>query len=382
MIARNMLRLFKRFFLIVFLAFGLMYAVSGKTSLASEKKDNRARIFVETVVKSRITETTPVIGRFVALQHGAVAARVRGTVSEVFVDVGTRVKAQDVLAKLDVSRLDTAKSINLARLKEAAGSLRAARAQLKLIGEELRRKKKLRGSAAFSKARLVDKLNEYAKFESEVAQKEAAVASAEANLRMAEIDLNYADIRAPYDGVVAKRHVSLGNFVRVGDAVVTLVNDSDLEVEANVPQSRLRGIVPGIKVTIRFGNGLLSKAVVRAIVPEEDSSTRTRSVRLIPDFNNRSTNGSLAANQSVTVDVPIAEPKDLTTVHKDAIIVSGQSYFVYVIKDGKAWRRNISLGQAVADRFVIISGLKDGETVATRGNEKLKPGKKIKIVEK
>ena len=56
--------------------------------------------------------------------------------------------------------------------------------------------------------------------------------------------------------------------------------------------------------------------------------------------------------------------------------------FVYVIKDGKAWRRNISLGQAVADRFVIISGLKDGETVATRGNEKLKPGKKIKIVEK
>ena len=53
-----------------------------------------------------------------------------------------------------------------------------------------------------------------------------------------------------------------------------------------------------------------------------------------------------------------------------------------VIKDGKAWRRNISLGQAVADRFVITSGLEDGETVATKGNEKLKPGKKIKIVEK
>ena len=377
-----MLRFNKKFLLIVLLAFGILNAVSGETILASEKKDTRARIFVETVAKSRVTETAPVIGRFVALQHGAVAARVRGTVAEVFVDVGTRVKAQDVLAKLDVRRLDTAKSINVARLKEAAGSLRAARAQLKLIGDELRRNKKLRGSAAFSSARLTDKRNEYTKFESEVAEKEAAVSSARANLRMAEIDLDYANIRAPYDGVVAERNVSLGNFVRVGDAVVTLVNDSDLEVEVNIPQSRLKGIVPGTKVTIRFGNGLLSEAVVRAIVPEEDPSTRTRSVRLVPNINNRSTNWSLAANQSVTIDVPIAQSKDMTTVHKDAIIVNGQSYFVYVIKDGKAWRRNINLGQAVADRYVIISGLKDGEIVATRGNEKLKPGKKIKIVEK
>jgi len=377
-----MLRINERFLLIIFLAFGILNSVLGETILASEKKDTRARIFVETVAKIKVTETVPVIGRFVALQHGAVAARVRGTVAEVFADVGTRVKAQDVLAKLDVSRLETAKSINVARLKEAAASLRAARAQLKLIGEELRRNKKLRGSAAFSRARLIDKRNEYMKFESEVAEKEAAVSSAKANLRMAEIDLNYANIRAPYDGVVAERHVSLGNFVRVGDAVVTLVNDSDLEVEVNVPQSRLKGIVLGTKVTIRFGNGLLSEAVVRAIVPEEDPSTRTRSVRLVPDINDRFTNGSLAANQSVTIDVPIAQSKDMTTVHKDAIIVSGQSYFVYVIKDGKAWRRNINLGQAVADRFVIISGLKDGEMVATRGNEKLKPGKKIKIVEK
>ena len=376
------MRFNKRFLLIVFLAFAIFNAVSGETVLASEKKDTRARIFVETVAKSRVTETAPVIGRFVALQRGAVAARVRGTVAEVLVDVGTRVKAQEVLAKLDVSRLDTAKLINEARLKEADGSLRAARAQLKLIGEELRRNKKLRGSAAFSRARLIDKRNEYTKFESEVAEKEAAVSSAKANLRMAEIDLNYANIRAPYDGVVAERHVSLGNFVRVGDAVVTLVNDADLEVEVNVPQSRLKGIVPGTKVTIRFGNGLFSEAVVRAIVPEEDPSTRTRSVRLVPDINDRFTNGSLAANQSVTIDVPIAQSKDMTTVHKDAIIVSGQSYFVYVIKDGKAWRRNINLGQAVADRFVIISGLKDGEIVATKGNEKLKPGKKIKIVEK
>ena len=69
--------------------------------------------------------------------------------------------------------------------------------------------------------------------------------SAKANLQMAEIDIKYAEIRAPYDGVVAEKRVWIGNFVRVGDAVITLVDDSNLEVEANVPQSRLSSIIPG-----------------------------------------------------------------------------------------------------------------------------------------
>lgn len=349
--------------------------------IASEKnKDKRARIFVETVYKSKVTEFMPIIGRFVALQYGAVAARVKGTVANIPVKVGTRVKMQDVLAKLDVGRLNIAKALARAKLKEAEGSLRAARAQLKLTGEELRRQKKLKGSAAFSKARLTDKRNEYAKFESQVAEKEAVVLSAKANLQMAEIDIKYAEIRAPYDGVVAERHVSIGNFVRVGDAVITLVDDSNLEVEANVPQSRLSSIIPGTRVRFHFGKGSVRDAVVRAIVPAEDSPTRTRSVRFVPDLTDRVSRRSLAANQSVTVEIPIAEEKDMTTVHKDAVIVNGQSYFVYVIEDGKAWRRNIVLGQAVADRFVIISGLKSGEIVATKGNEKLKPGKNVKIV--
>ena len=95
-----------------------------------------------------------------------------------------------------------------------------------------------------------------------------------------------------------------------------------------------------------FGKGSVRDAVVRAIVPAEDSPTRTRSVRFVPDLTDRVSRRSLAANQSVTVEIPIAEEKDMTTVHKDAVIVNGQSYFVYVIEDGKAWRRNIVLGQA------------------------------------
>jgi len=346
-----------------------------------KKKGKRARIFVEEIVKTNVTETMPIIGRFVALEHGVVAARVRGAVTEIKADVGKRVKKGDVVAKLDVSRLAVAKSLRVARLKESVGALHAARAQLSLTQEELRRTKQLKGSAAFSKARLIDKQNEFAKFESEVSEKEAGVASAEANLRMAEIDLAYAAIRAPYGGVIAERHVSLGNFVNVGDRIVTMVNDLSLEVEADIPESRLAGITPGRNVQIRFGKNKIQLASIRAVVPAEDGRTRTRTVRFVPHLNGVAGNGILAANQTVTVDIPISEAKEMVTVHKDAVIVSGQSYFVFVIENRKAWRRDIKIGAASGDRFIVLSGLKPGEIVATHGNEKLKPGKKVKIRE-
>ena len=76
-----MFLIIKRFLLIVLLAFAVLNALPGEIIFASEQKDTRARVFVETVVKSRITETTPVIGRFVALQHGAAGVTLETSLS-------------------------------------------------------------------------------------------------------------------------------------------------------------------------------------------------------------------------------------------------------------------------------------------------------------
>jgi RND family efflux transporter MFP subunit len=368
--------------LIIVLALAVAGVGFSEAADGKKKKSKRARIFVEEVIKENVTETMPIIGRFVALQHGVVATRVTGSVSVINSEVGDRVKKGEVIAKLDTSRLAVTKSLRIARLKETVGALHAARAQLNLTSQEMMRQKRLSGSAAFSKARLADKQAEFAKFESEVAEKEAAVSSAEANLRMAEIDLDYANIRAPYDAVVAERHAVVGNFLKIGDQVMTLVNDKSLEVEADVPETRLSGIKAGRKVQIRFGNSIVQQALVRAIVPAENGRTRTRAVRFVPHLTGAKANANLAANQTVTVDIPISDPRELLTVHKDAVIASGLAYFVYVIRDKKAWRQDIKIGQATGERFVVLSGLKAGDIVATHGNEKLKPGKKVKIRER
>ncbi|MBL4721581.1 MAG: HlyD family efflux transporter periplasmic adaptor subunit [Alphaproteobacteria bacterium] len=184
----------------------------------------------------------------------------------------------------------------------------------------------LRKSAAFSRARYDDKLLEVAKSESEVGETEAAVASARAELRLADIDLYNAKIRAPYNGVVTQKHTSPGAFLNVGDPVVTLLNDELLEIEADIPSDRLTGLSQGREMTARLEDGRQIQVAVRAIVPEENALTRTRPVRFLlgsDSLKNATTDSVVAANQSVTIMLPVGRSRTVLSVHKDAIIPRG-----------------------------------------------------------
>jgi len=119
------------------------------------------------------------------------------------------------------------------------------------------------------------------------------------------------------------------------------------------------------------------EAVIRAVIPTESPRTRTRPVRLVPRINGAAPKAGLAADQSVTVAVPIAEQSDVTTVHKDAIVARGGRNFVFVIKDGTAEKRFVRLGRAAGERFEVLDGLRPGEQVAVKGNERLRPGQAV-----
>ncbi|HCS69215.1 MAG TPA: hypothetical protein DIW51_04525, partial [Rhodospirillaceae bacterium] len=105
------------------------------------------------------------------------------------------------------------------------------------------------------------------------------MASAKANLRLAEIALSYADVVAPYGGVVSRRHTEAGAFVNLGDPLITLINDTDLEIEADVPSRNVGGLVPGVGVSATVSAATTIRASVRAVVPDENPQTRTRTVR-------------------------------------------------------------------------------------------------------
>ena len=350
------------------------FAVDG---YAQKKKKRIAGVRVDKVIMEPLTQTMPVLGRFVARESGVVAALTRGPVESVLVAVGDRVKKGDVIAHLVATRIKAARALQAALVSERKAQGRTAKAQLSLTQTELKRLASLRESVAFSRARHDDKISEVAKFDSEVGEKKAAIASARAQLRLADIDLYNAKIRAPYNGVVSQKHTSPGAFLNVGDPVVTLINDDFLEIEADVPSDRLSGLSIGRVTSAKLENGQALKVTVRAIVPEENGLTRTRPVRFTPKFF-ASAEASVAANQSVTVLLPVGVRRDVVSVHKDAVIPRGGESIVFVAKEGKAVRQALQLGDAVGNRFEVLDGLKAGDVVVVRGNERLRPGQSIK----
>lgn len=336
-----------------------------------------ANVVVDMVIDEPLSQTVPVLGRIVAREFGPVAARIGGAVNEMRVDVGDRVERGEILAVLDRERLGLERDRYQALVNQQRARLVSVRADLQKRSLELKRLEGIRKSAAFSQARYQDAVQDVAKQRGQVAETRALLLQAEAQLKRADIDLKDGEVRAPYPGVVSAKHTEVGAYLNIGSPVVTLINDLDIEVEADVPGTRLGGLTPGISVRLTLDDRSEHKAVVRAIIPDENPRTRTRPVRFVPNFNGLTK--PLATNQSVTVHVPIGAARTVTTVSKDAIVQRGGKNLVFVVRGGNGQPQQVTLGVSVGNRFVVTSGLKAGDRVVVRGNENLRPGQRLRI---
>ncbi|MEE8332231.1 MAG: efflux RND transporter periplasmic adaptor subunit [Alphaproteobacteria bacterium] len=334
-------------------------------------------VLVNPVTRGEAVETISVYGRLVARQTGVVASRIRGAVETVRVEIGDRVNKGDVLVTLVADMMSAERALKAAEVKEIEAGIRRAGAQFALAAQELERLERLRRSAAFSVARYQDKLRDVERSRSALAETRAKAEQARAELRMADINMKYTKIRAPFDGVVTRRHAEVGNYLNVGARVVNMVNDSALEVEAEIPSTRLGGLAIGAAVTVKPETRSPFTATVRAIVPEENPLARTRTVRFVPQFPPGEV--KVAANESVRLEIPASAPRLVVTVSKDGVMQRRGDTVVFVVEDGKARMQPITLGQAFGARFEVLTGLKPGDQVVVRGNERLRGGQKVCI---
>ncbi|HEX9648177.1 MAG TPA: efflux RND transporter periplasmic adaptor subunit [Alphaproteobacteria bacterium] len=337
-----------------------------------------APVGVDAVRVEPLDQTQPVIGRFVARQAGEVAARTAGSITALPVQVGDRVKTGDVIAALDVERLTWQRDLAASTAREMEALLDSAESQLVKRRQELARLEGIRQSAAFNQARYEDAVQDLATGEAAVAAAGAVLARVRANLRIAEDDLRHGRVLAPYDGVISRRLTEVGAYVQVGDPVASMINEDDLEVEADVPYNRMAGMQPDTVVTIELADGSSHNAVVRAIGAEENPMTRTRQVRFTPAVEGARVKN--AVGESVAVGLPLGAPREVVTVHKDAILKRQGMSLVYVVgEDDTAQVRPVELGEAVGPRFEVLGGVAAGEMVVVRGNERLRPGQAVAV---
>ena len=336
-------------------------------------------VSVDAVVRHQYSQTTPILGRVVAKQSGTVAARTSGAVSEMLVQVGDRVRSGQLIAVIDPEPLNLQKQLAEAQRTEAQTRIATAKAQLALAAQEVERLSSLKSSAAVSKAALDDANQQRNIAYARVGEAEAAMARSSAAIRVADLELKYANILAPFNGTVISKLTEVGSYLQRGESVVHLLSDQLVELEADVPSSRLSGLKLGGQVELRLDDGRRFQAKVRAIVPEENPNTRTRRVRFDPDDQLKQT--SLASEQSVTLHIPAGPSREITSVHKDAVIKQGGASIVYVVVEGIAKMRPIKTAAAAGERLEVVDGLTEGELTVIRGNERLRPDQPVTVSE-
>jgi RND family efflux transporter MFP subunit len=357
------------------LGLAVVLAVIGLTPDGARGQGAPARVEVDAVRTEPLTQTVPVLGRIVTRQQGPVAARVRGLVDRVAVEVGDRVEEGAPLVWLDDEPLTFERDLAQAEYGATLAEQAIEQAQLELLEGERARMAKLEDSAAFSKAQLIDKEHEIGVAKSRIVAAAARIQQSRVKLQLSARDLEDAVIKAPFAGVVSQRQVSAGAYIQVGDPVVTLIDDHQLEVEADVPNDRVAGLSPGTTLSIMLDDGSSHEADVRAVVPEENPLTRTRAVRLTPHFG--ASTKPLAIGQSVTLELPIGAARPVVTVNKDGVIQQANGPMVYLVEKEAAALRPVQLGESVGARFEVLGGLEPGDLVVVRGNERLRPGQQI-----
>ena len=332
-----------------------------------------AGVSTSVVTTNTMSETVSVFGQVVAGRESAVAARVGGVAQEVPVRVGDRVSEGDILARLDTELLEIELAQAEAQIAISEAGIAVADARLDSAEKAFRRAETLRQNSTIAEAQLEERASVYAEALGTQQEAQARIKASQNALEQARYRLNNAVVRAPFDAVILQVATEVGQFIPAGSEVATLIDTSALEIEANVPARFVSALREDGPVSATTDVGDTVSLVLRAILPTEFAATRTRPVR----FELAEVNSAIAVGQTVTLEVPVSEPREVLTVPKDALVQAQGGWSVFVNEDGKAMPRTVEIGAALNNSFEVISGLSEGDEVVVRGNERLRPGQDI-----
>lgn len=212
-------------------------------------------------------------------------------------------------------------------------------------------------------------------------QQEYDVALSELNSVLADVEFTEAqiektEIRAPFDGVIGLRAVSVGSYITPQSKIATLQNINPMKVDFAVPQKYFGLIKEGKTIFVKLASsGKIYNGRVYAVEPKIDLNTRTVQVRaLIPNERSELTPGAY-----VEIDIILEDIKDALLIPTDLIVpdIAGENIFVY--KNGKAVLQAVHTGIRTEKEIQIISGLSVGDTLITSGIIQLRPNAPVRL---
>jgi len=354
--------------------FVVVLAAAGATAFALTKSDGKkdagkkpeeAKVFefaagdLAMVQRISMGRLIPVSGSITPVLQATVRSKVPAEVARLHVQEGERVAAGTALVTLDAADVKARYDAQLATVAEARARL------------DLARKNQANNKALLEKAFISQ--NAYDSVANSVQVSQANLQSAEAQATIAQRALADASIRAPFNGIVAKRWVNVGDKVSTDMPVVQIVDLARMQLEAQVPISEIPFVKVGAEILFAVDGfpGRKFSGKVERVNPSADAGSRSIAVFVAIANADASLRGGMFANGTLAASSVETDVIPITAIQEE-----GGQKFVLVVKNGKVERRSVSVGTPNVERGMVPvrEGLEPGVQVITVKAEGLKPG--------
>lgn len=289
-------------------------------------------------------------GTLVANEEVDLRAESSGRITQILFQEGTSVKQGQLLVKINDAELQA--------------QLQRAQYRLKLAQTREERQRKLLAERAVSQEEYDITLNELNTLKAEV--------------EIIKAQIEKTEVRAPFNGIVGLRYVSVGSYISPTTRIASIQNLCPLKLDFSIPEKYASLVRKGDKVFFKVqGIDQLLEGQVYAIEPKIDPVTRTLPIRAVyPNSDRRILPGAFAE-----VELVLQDADSTVLIPSEALVPELKGQKVFVAKQGKAVAKPVEIGLRTDREVQITAGLSDGDTVITTGILQLRPGMAVQLVE-
>ncbi|HVO89512.1 MAG TPA: efflux RND transporter periplasmic adaptor subunit [Casimicrobiaceae bacterium] len=323
-------------------------------------------------------------GYVVAQRKAAISSKATGRLEWLGVAEGSRVKAGDVIARIDSRDVVAQEQSAEASVAAARAGVEQAQVELQNARTDHNRNQELFAKGFISQAALDTSKARYDRAVAGVDNMQASLKVAQANARNAAVAVDYTQIRAPFDGVILSKSANVGDLVTPFSnatdskgAVVSMADMSTLEVEADVSESSLSKVRVGqpAEIVLDALPDVRFRGHISRMVPTVDRAKATVMTKVrFDDIDPRVLPEMSSKVSFLSQEITPEQQKPLIAVSPDAIVQRDGRTVVFVVRDGKAVAVPVTPGMKVGDVVAVSGDVKSGERAVQKPDATLSEG--------
>ncbi len=306
---------------------------------------------VETVEQGNISKRITTVGHLSANAAVTIKAETNNRITKMLFQEGAEVNKDQILIEFENA--------------DVKAELRQAEGELDLRKSDFERIEALRKKGVESQRKFDESL--------------AGLKIAEGKVQAAQARLNKTIIRAPFEGIIGIVDIKEGTYVQAGQELVKLVDNTPIKVEFRVPEKNVHDVGVGQKVEVKV-NAFGAKNF-EGKVEAVDSSVEEKSHSLLLRATIPNNSGLLKPGMFADVSLVIGEKSDAIVIDEGSVERQGETDFVWIVINGKAYRKPVLTGTRENGRIEIITGLQAGDMVVVSGQLRLVTGRGVKITD-